>query len=39
MRTSLKNNTPLILAVALAVVLSACGEKPKDDKDSLYRQG
>ena len=34
MRTTLKNNSPLILAVALAVVLSACGEKPKDDKDA-----
>lgn len=34
MRTTLKNTTPLILTVALAVVLSACGEKPKDDKDA-----
>jgi membrane fusion protein (multidrug efflux system) len=38
MRTALKNTTPLVLTLAMAIVLSACGEKPKNDTEASSDQ-
>lgn len=38
MRTALKNTTPLVLTLAMAIVLSACGEKPKNDTEASTDQ-